>query len=49
MFSVFILVLGETTINHLFFECVVARKIWGVVSKFLRVSLGYDVFSIDKF
>jgi hypothetical protein len=37
---------NEETINHLFFECVVARAIWKMVSSFLGCEIGSDYFSV---
>ena len=39
---------GEN-INHLFFECVVAKYIWGLVSEHFGTSLGADYLSISRF
>jgi hypothetical protein len=36
-------------INHLFFDCIIAREIWQIISKFLSVSLGTDYMSIARF
>lgn len=36
-------------INHLFFECTVAKQIWTLASEFLSLELGTDYLSIAKF
>jgi hypothetical protein len=37
------------TINHLFFDCIVAREIWQIISKFFAIPLGTDYLSIARF
>ena len=39
----------KESIQHLFFECVVAKQIWKSVSDFFSCSLGADYLSIAKF
>jgi hypothetical protein len=36
----------DESIDHLFFKCIVAHKIWQIISKFFAVPLGRDYISI---
>jgi hypothetical protein len=36
------------TISHLFFDCIIAKRIWSSVSSFLNLQLGSDFESIAK-
>jgi hypothetical protein len=37
---------GNESIQHLFFECVMARVIWGFVSEFLGFDIGTNYISV---
>jgi hypothetical protein len=39
---------SEEAVDHLFFECVVAKRSWELVSKILGVNVGSDYVSMVK-
>jgi hypothetical protein len=39
----------QETIFHLFFDCIVTKRIWSYVSNFLNLQLGSDFESVSKF
>ena len=34
--------------HHMFFECVVATRIWSIISRLLNIEVGNDIYSIGK-
>jgi mannosylglycoprotein endo-beta-mannosidase len=39
----------EESVDHLFFSCIVATKIWELVSEFFGISIGLDYLSVARF
>ena len=39
----------DETIEHLFFQCIVAKHVWQFISEFFSLPLGVDFISIAKF
>jgi hypothetical protein len=39
----------EESVDHLFFLCIVATKIWKLVSEFFGISIDLDYLSVAKF
>jgi hypothetical protein len=39
---------SEETVDHLFFECVVAKRSWELVSEIMGVNVGSDYVSMVK-
>jgi hypothetical protein len=39
----------EEIVEHLFFSCIVATRIWEIVSEFFSTSIGLDYLSVARF
>lgn len=39
----------KESIHHIFFECVVARQLWVIISEILGCNIGSDIVDVGKY